>query len=791
MLIGEAPGGEEEATGRPFIGTAGRILNECLAVAGYSREELYISNAVKCRPPGNRTPSVQESSACFAYLAEEIDQIQPKVILCLGGAALKSLTGKDGIAGNRGRLVAPKPNVRIGDAKIFVTYHPAAITHNRNAQEQKRIREAISQDLRLAFEMSGDKRSKPKDHKKYLLAPGYSAADLTKGLDMLAKCKVLACDLEWSAMEDRQMCWPWTKGAVAYSVALSGRLNGSILSMSFAWPPPAEAMTPLRHFFAEKPMVYHNALADLNWLYQHEIPVKLAGDTLVLAFLMDEQQRLSLDQLAPLYTDVSPGWKIGPWFGPPTTEDGWLEMLDYNANDTYATLKLAEALHEKLEKIERVEQAGIKRIYYNLLLPVIPAMVDMALVGIPMNTAEVGVELQKSLVRTEQITGKIAEIIGCNARQAASLAGSPTQTLDFLQRAYGLEIDSSRKDDLVGYDDNYPVVGLIQNYRWERNKVQGTYLGPWYDLLTEQGDSRLHSVYRLTYARTGRTSAEIEKGGSLQLMPRNADDRELRTRDLVEARPGWKIVAADYSQVELRIAAWLAGEKRMIEFFRNGEDLHRMTAAYIKASREQHMTIQEFLPNRKRWMDNVTYDERQAAKGVNFGFLYGQQVDGFIAYAKQNYKAEFTLAEGAQARTSYFSLYADLEPWHKRCAQQAYQLGYTTTPFGRYRRNIEDANQAINTPVQTTASDLALLALTAISKAFKEYDGAMLLCGFVHDSVLCEVKDEFVHAGAALIKDKMENPNLKLLGVSSIPVPLKADIAVGQSWGTAKELNFA
>jgi DNA polymerase-1 len=464
-------------------------------------------------------------------------------------------------------------------------------------------------------------------------------------------------------------------------------------------------------------------------------------------------------------------------------------MLDYNANDTYATLKLAEALYKHLETFTLHEQTCIKRIYYNLLLPVIPPMVRMALVGIPMGTEQVAVELQRSIERTGVITEKIADMVGCRPNQAASLAGSPTQTLDYLKKVHNLEIDSSRKDDLTGYDDDYPIIGLIQKYRWERNKVQGTYVGPWLDLLREQGDGRLHSVYRLTYARTGRTSAEIEKGGSLQLMPRNADDREIRTRDLVEARPGWKIVAADYSQIELRIAAWLANERRMIEFFRNDEDLHKMTAAFVKASRENHISIQEFLPNRKEWMDKVTKDERQGAKGVNFGFLYGQQVEGFIAFAKQTYKVDFTFPEGLLARTSYFQLYADLEPWHKRCAQQAYELGFTETPFGRFRRNIEDANQAINTPVQTTASDLALLALTRIDKAFSEFDGNMLLCGFVHDSVLCEVRDEYVDRADEIIRYEMENPNLKLLGVSSIPVPLKADIAVGQTWGDAREVD--
>jgi DNA polymerase-1 len=789
MLVGEAPGAEEEATRRPFIGSSGQELDSLLRESGHHRSEFYIANNVKCRPPNNRTPDTKEAAACWPYLAEEIEQVQPKVILCLGGSALKGLTGKDGVAANRGRMVEAKPSIRIGEAKIFVTYHPAAMLHNRNVQEMRRIREAIIQDVKLVFDVAEGRRRKTKDHKKYLLAEPYTAEEMQKGLDALEPCKVLACDLEWTALEDRGMSWPWSRGAELFTIAFSGRKGDEILSFAFSWPPPPDAMEPLRKFFATKPMVFHNALADLNWLEYLHLPCVLAGDTLILSFLMDEQERHGLEQLAPLYTDVEPGWKVGPWATRPYSRELWLEILDYNTNDTYATLKLAEALYVKLSKTSAREQAGIKRIYYNLMLPVVPAMVDMALNGIPMDRDLVDLELQQSNVRMNRITDEIADKIGCNAKQAASLAGSPTQTLKYLKSAYGLEIDSSRKDDLVGYDEDYPIIKLIQQYRWERNKVQGTYLGPWSELLHEQAEPRLHSVYRLTFARTGRTSAEIEKGGSLQLMPRNQDDRELRTRDTVASRPGWHIVAADYSQIELRIAAWFAGERRMIEFFNNNEDLHRMTAAYLVANQSQKMSVPQFLTQRQEWVGRVSKDQRQGAKGVNFGFLYGQQVDGFIAFAKQTYKVDFTQEQGKLARDGYFALYEDLEPWHRKCAEQAINYGYTETPFGRYRRNIEDANQAINTPVQSTASDLALIALRQINRAFKERNLAALLCGFVHDSVICEVRDDCVKEAVEIIKYEMENPNLLPLGVSSLPVPLKADIAIGMSWGTAKEIE--
>lgn len=784
MLLGEAPGAEEEASGLPFVGAAGRELDSALEAVGHSRGEVYIANASKCRPPGNRTPLTSESSACFPYLAEEISKLQPKVILCLGGSALKALTGKDSVTANRGKPVEVKPTVRIGDAKVFVTYHPAAVLHPHNPEEKKRIRESILQDFKLAFSLIDDTRSKHTDHKRALLAEPYSVEDLKKGLDALAKCKVVACDLEWTALKDRGISWPWSKGTELYTISLSGRNGENVLSLAFSWPPPEGGYELVKDFFAKVPVVFHNALADLNWLESLGFKTKLGGDTLILAFLMDEEQRLSLEQLTPLYTDIAPGWKIPPRSTRPSTTEEWEELLEYNANDTYATLKLAEALHKRLESLSDRERNGIKKIYYKLLLPVVPTLVSMALSGIPMYPEDVGNELVDSINREKVITRQIAERVGCNPHQAAELAGSPAQTLAYLKEAYGLEIDSSRKDDLVGYEDEYPIIGDIQAYRWEHNKVQGTYLGPWHELLLEQEDRRLHSVYRLTFARTGRTSAEIEKGGSLQLMPRNQDGRELKARNLVKAFPGYKIVAADYSQVELRVMAWLSGDATMLRLFHEGADLHTATAAFIKAN---PMPLEEFWPRRAEFMKLVTKDERQGAKGVNFGLVFGLQPEGLMEYCKLTYGVDMTIGEAIEAHGAYFRMYSGVKAYHEYCRAEIFPRGYTETPFGRFRRKLEDPNKAINTPTQTTASDLTLYAMHNISVTFKESEWPAEVVGFVHDSVICHVKDEFVDRAEEVIRECMEHPDLRPLGVFSLPVPLKSDILVGDTWGTATE----
>jgi DNA polymerase-1 len=224
----------------------------------------------------------------------------------------------------------------------------------------------------------------------------------------------------------------------------------------------------------------------------------------------------------------------------------------------------------------------------------------------------------------------------------------------------------------------------------------------------------------------------------------------------------------------------------MKRFYHDGEDLHTMTAAYVKANKLKALSVQEFLPNRFEWVKQVSKEDRQGAKGVNFGFLYGQQVEGFIAFAKMTYKVDFTYDEGLQARTGYFQLYEDLVPWHRKCTEDAMRKGFTETPFGRFRRDIEDANQAINTPVQSTASDMALFALHKVDTFLKTAQWPAAIVGFVHDSIICESREDYADRVRDLIKHEMEHVDLSPLGVSHLPIPLAADVKIGLTWGDAE-----
>lgn len=802
MLLGEAP---YDDGSQPFSGDAGRILNEALADVGLGRGDVYISNINKCRPPASRQPTSSELSACTPYLIEEINSVKPKVIICLGGNALKALTGKDSIKDARGKPCETVKNIRVGDAQVLATYHPAAFLHRRD----KALLSALREDLKLASQMAGLSTTKlPKDEKTYIL-PWYDATALIEALTELKDCKRVAVDCEWSAGQDIDdgIRWPWTPDTEMYSLSISGRTDkGVIKSVAVAWPPCSEqtakgnealARRALQAFLSKRQLVFHNAMADLIWLIAEGFDLSPTDDTQFLGYLLNEEQRLNLDRLAALYAGIPP-WKNGLWSRRPITRPGWEELLKYNSDDTYATLLLLEAEMRIIKERPLEEQKNLGRAYRHLLVPAIRAFVEMALNGIPVNHKALKQAIIEHKAKRDGYIDQLAEDTGMRPHQARSLIKSPVQLKKYFKLVYGLEVPDVQAETLEAYGDQYPLIALVAAEKHEE-KLLSTYLEPWDRMLTRQGDGRLHFVYRLDRTRTGRTTASSEEGGSVQLAP-----REEWLRALFEARPGFKIVAPDQSQIEIRVVGWLAPEPTIRKLYQEGADIHLGTA--IKVNRaaavktgahladklgqaaptgfaETERLLLSHKPLRKEYPE---WDlGRQNAKGINFGFLYGMQAEKFVRYAKKTYGVVFTPSQAVEMRKAYFEAYPALLAWHSRMEQMSRNGESIVMPFGRYRRGATDATQYINTPIQTTGNDLSIFTLgeTRLYNRIKEEFGdACLFVGFIHDSIMLEVQDDCIDRVKEIVKYEMEHPPVESIGMEPIPVPLVADFAIGQKW---------
>nr|DAE38817.1 MAG TPA: DNA POLYMERASE [Caudoviricetes sp.] len=307
----------------------------------------------------------------------------------------------------------------------------------------------------------------------------------------------------------------------------------------------------------------------------------------------------------------------------------------------------------------------------------------------------------------------------------------------------------------------YELPDLLMKYKdaATRNKM---FLNRWKDDCYE---SRIHPNFNLTNVVSGRTSCNSP---NLQQVPRTKD-----IRGLFSGAPGMILFEADYSQLELRIAAHYAKDKTMLNIYLHDGDIHTETAKLFTNGREP------------------TKEERGKAKAVNFGFLYGMQAKKFVKYALDNYGQVFTLAEAKHIRDLYFAKYARLLPWHKEQEDLCEMQGGVSNMFGRFRRlpliyssnkweRASAARRAVNTPVQGSGSDLLISAVTQINKELK---GIAWIGATVHDSIIGECRVEDKDYVDETIRRIMKHPKvLNDFGVE-LRVPLDVDIGWGP-WGT-------
>lgn len=307
----------------------------------------------------------------------------------------------------------------------------------------------------------------------------------------------------------------------------------------------------------------------------------------------------------------------------------------------------------------------------------------------------------------------------------------------------------------------YELPDLLMKYKdaATRNKM---FLNRWADDCYE---SRIHPNFNLTNVVSGRTSCNSP---NLQQVPRTKD-----IRGLFSGAPGMILFEADYSQLELRIAAHYAKDKTMLNIYLHDGDIHTETAKLFTNGREP------------------TKEERGKAKAVNFGFLYGMQAKKFVKYALDSYGQVFTLAEAKHIRDLYFAKYSRLLPWHKEQEDLCEMQGGVSNMFGRFRRlpliyspnkweRASAARRAINTPVQGSGSDLLISAVTQINKELK---GIAWIGATVHDSIIGECRVEDKDYVDETIRRIMKHPKvLDDFGVE-LRVPLDVDIGWGP-WGT-------
>lgn len=420
---------------------------------------------------------------------------------------------------------------------------------------------------------------------------------------------------------------------------------------------------------------------------------------------------------------------------------------------------IIKSLHDEQVK-ELAEMPKVEKLAQMIEWPVIPVLAAMEYEGIQLDTKH----LNKMSETLEDAISDVEQQIYGYADQEFNI-GSPSQLADILFKKMKLPTAGIKRGK-TGYSTAaseldklraaHPIIDLITHYR-EVTKLKNTYVDTLPKMVDE--NSRLHTTYALTVAQTGRLSSVDP---NLQNIPvRTELGKGIRTAFV--AAPGKVLISADYSQFELRLAAYLSDDDDLIEMFNKDVDVHTATAAEIHG----------------RTPEEVTKTMRRDAKVVNFGVMYGLSTHGLVQATGMTYDAAKNFIE------KYFKVRPKLLAYIESVKKQAMEQGYVETLFGR-RRPTPDVHSsnfmvreaamraAVNMPFQGSAADIMKLAMIEVAEKLKDTPCKILLQ--IHDSILIECPEEKAEETAALIKETMEN-------VYKLPVKLTVDTSTGKNWG--------
>jgi DNA polymerase-1 len=518
-----------------------------------------------------------------------------------------------------------------------------------------------------------------------------------------------------------------------------------------------------------KKLVAHNAKFDVGWLRAKGVVVQAHFDTFLAAHLLDENRSNRLKALARSLLGAD-NYESGMRFS--EEAQPLKELAIYNGKDTDYTLRLYHLFREELKA-----QPKLLRLFKLLVMPACNEFVDIETRGFPVDIPRLKERNSELIKRIEDTENELIDrwvpedLKGTrpNFRSplflAAWLFGDKSLRLPIIEISPKSRRPSTRESVLLQLRTRHPAVDKLLELRvWY--KYESTYTRNWIERVRLAGRARLYTSYNLGGTVTGRLSS------NMQQVPRNLYIRSI----LGFSKPGWVLLEADFSQVELRIAAMLSGDPELIRAFNTGADPHRQTAAAV-------MGVPE---------DQVNAEQRKMAKAVNFGFLYGMGSRKFKVYAEEKYGVIVTEAEAKAYRDAFFDKYAGLPQWHARQRRLVQDRGYVSSPTGRVRHlpNIASADegiaaeserQAINSPVQGLASDFTVLSMVLLNQKLDHRVARVL--GNLHDAVILEVRQEAASEVAIIVKQTMENLPLGRLFGFHPRVPIEVDVKIGTHWG--------
>jgi DNA polymerase I len=508
----------------------------------------------------------------------------------------------------------------------------------------------------------------------------------------------------------------------------------------------------------------HNLKFDAEIMLNHGIKVaNLYFDTMIASYLLNPGSRgHSLDNLAfsefghqmISYSDLTNNKKTL------LTQVPLKELSEYSCEDADFTWRLYELLSNKLEKEKFI------KLFNEIEMPLVPVLIEIEQNGIKIDPAFLKKVATKINQQIKQVSKKIYKLAGTEFN-----ISSPMQLKEILFDKLKISTKgigktktgfSTAAGELEKLRGSHKIIDLISEYR-VLTKLNSTYVEALPRLINPK-TKRVHTSFNQTITATGRLSSSDP---NLQNIPIKTElGRQVRKSFIAEK--GYQFIAADYSQIELRVVAHLANDKNMIEAFNNNQDIHTITAAKIHGVKP----------------DQVDKELRRSAKEINFGIMYGMGARGV------SQRTGISFEEAKDFIDKYFKAFPAIKKYLEKTKKLVYDTGYVETMFGR-KRYLPDIHSgvpyiaaaaqrmAINMPIQGTSADLIKMAMIDIYEKLPKISPKTKMILQVHDELVFEVPDKEIKKVADFVKKEMEN-------IYKFKTPIKVDVGIGKNWGELK-----
>lgn len=753
----------------PFWGDAGQVLRGSLQRVGLDPVQAIVAST--------EGATTKELNALRPLLFSELEDVD--VLLLLGNNPLKLVTGQTGVTKHRGHAKELHKDFPY-KGEAYATVDPYSVV--RNAKTKNEFLRDLAAFSQLVYP--------PVDSDEVVLVR--TQDQLAEMLREMRTAKTGAVDIETTIGDV-------FKGEITL-VTMAFTFDGErAWVLSYDHPEASQVGTQRDwdHFaglFNQINWVMHNGLFDrltLRQLTGGKLDPILKHDTMAMAYLLHEEERKGLEILSSVYLGEPPYKGVH-------YEEIKSEPLDkvalMNGKDALRTFRLYRPLADEMN-----ENKALSKIYQWLLMPAVNDLITVTENGVPVDLPRLEEltrvkrlaleqELRDLQLRTPEKPGGWPRHKDPNLNKRFNPA-STDQVRWVLFEVFGLRpVKYTEKGEPS--TDQEALTAMLMEARGDAEewieallrfrkvaKQLSAYLESWPELIDKQG--YMHPRFKPLHVVTGRLSSERP---NIQNVPH---DKEFR--DLFGGVPGHTWVKADYSQLELRLAAWMAGEERMLAAYQEGEDLHALTGLLVLGDSAD--------PAARRY----------AAKPLNFGLLYGAGWRTLQRIARTDYGVRLSDDQAQYQRDAWFETYPAIAAWHERQRASIQRSGVSVSPLGRIR-HLPDATyrgsytadedrarrangairEGINHPVQSFGSDLLLMAMHRVMQQLPP--GARVVAE-VHDEIDLIVPDDLVTEVGSLLKVTMEDVSwLERFGIT-LGVPLVAEVEAGSHWGSLTTLE--